>query len=115
VHSPCQELRPNDVLHIHHDRRFGIGRQSLGLEGLSRYDEVAVDEIRHRCLSACSYLRARTVEPISQLRAMVRNLNSGDSVVLQVERKGRFAISSIREGVNLELSAQVGGGAIRRR
>src|SRR6266851_112614 len=50
-----------DVLHVRHDSKFGVGRQSLGLERVSHYDEIAVDEIRYR-LSACSHLRALTID-----------------------------------------------------
>src|ERR1700686_1081924 len=50
-----------DVLHVRHDSRFGVGRESLGLEGPAHYERIAVDKIRRYRLVFCGYFRARTI------------------------------------------------------
>jgi hypothetical protein len=46
-----------DVLHLCHDSRLGVGRQSMDLEGSLNNDKVTVVEIRNRRSSLCGYLR----------------------------------------------------------
>src|ERR1700686_1333272 len=72
-----------DVLHVRDDSRFGVGRQSLGLEGPAHYEKIAVDRIRRYRLLSCGYFRARTIAGRPHGSSCIR-LRFKDAAILEL-------------------------------
>jgi hypothetical protein len=79
------------LLRTRHDSGFDVGRQRLGVEGLSHYDEIAVDEIWHPGLFPCRFVRACAVNGCSLGFRRTRLHDKDASTVGLTESLGRLS------------------------